>query len=191
MSNTPYKDKLIASIDNPKAKADIALLNEALMAYQIWVSKTNSLTTTGQARINEMTFLLNDYKDYLEVDLIATKGSDFLKRQKGQLKLDNSILEEFLIHLVCPSILNNLPNFQLDTGPQSAFMSLAFRPSTISNLNEKPEVILKVKDQDFTIGKTIHYKFSADEYFSKQKTIDGKFYLKISLMQSGIIPMKH
>ena len=59
-------------------------------------------------------------------------------------------------------------------------MSLAFRPSSISNLNEKPEIILKVKDQDFTIGKAIHYKFSSDENFCNQKTIDGKFYLAVS-----------
>jgi len=133
-----------------------------------------------------MTFLLNDYKDYLEVDLIATKGSDFLKRQKGQLKLDNSVLEEFLIHLVNPAILNNLPNFDLETGPQTAFMSLAFRPSAISNLNEKPEVILKVKDQDFTIGKAIHYKFSSDENFSNNKTVDGKFYLAVLAVECKI-----
>lgn len=179
MSSTPHKEKLLAAIENPKSNGDVALLKEALAAYDVWITQTKALTSTGQARINEMTALLNGYKDVLEVDLIATKGSDFLKRQKGQLKLDNSVLEEFLIHLVNPAILNNLPNFDLETGPQTAFMSLAFRPSAISNLNEKPEVILKVKDQDFTIGKAIHYKFSSDANFSNQKTVDGKFYLAV------------
>ncbi|MCB0374433.1 MAG: Bpu10I family restriction endonuclease [Sinomicrobium sp.] len=179
MSSTPHREKLLAAINNPKSNEDVALLKEAFAAYEIWISKTNALTSTGQTRINGMTALLNEYKDYLEVDLIATKGSDFLKRQKGQLKLDNSVLEEFLIHLVNPAILNNLPNFDLETGPQTAFMSLAFRPSSISNLNEKPEVILKVKDQDFTIGKAIHYKFSSDADFSSKKTVDGKFYLAV------------
>lgn len=179
MIRTPHREKLLAAINNPKSNRDVALLKEALAAYEIWISKTIALTSTGQARINEMTALLNEYKDYLEVDLIATKGSDFIKRQKGQLKLDNSVLEEFLIHLVNPAILNNLPNFDLETGPQTAFMSLSFRPSSISNLNEKPEVILKVKDQDFTIGKAIHYKFSSDADFSRSKTVDGKFYLAV------------
>lgn len=179
MGNTPHREKLLAAINNPKSNGDVALLREALSAYDVWIGKTKALTSTGQIRVNEMTALLNEYKDFLEVDLIATKGSDFLKRQKGQLKLDNSVLEEFLIHLVNPAILNNLPNFDLEMGPQTAFMSLAFRPSSISNLNEKPEVILKVKDQDFTIGKAIHYKFSSDANFSNQKTIDGKFYLAV------------
>lgn len=179
MSSTPHREKLIAAINNPKSNGDVALLKEALVAYEIWISKTIALTSTGQVRINEMTALLNEYKDYLEVDLIATKGSEFIKRQKGQLKLDNSVLEEFLIHLVNPAILNNLPSFELETGPQTAFMSLAFRPLSISNLNEKPEVILKVKDQDFTIGKAIHYKFSSDADFSNPKTVGGKFYLAV------------
>lgn len=179
MGNTPHREKLMAAIDNPKSNGDLALLKEALAAYETWITKTTSLKSKGHLRINEMTSLLNDYKDYLEVGLIATKGSDFLKRQKGQLKLDNSVLEEFLIHLVNPSILNNLPNFDLEAGPQTAFMSLSFRPSAISNLNLKPEVILKVKDQDFTIGKAIHYKFSSDSNFSNQKTVDGKFHLAV------------
>jgi hypothetical protein len=179
MSHTPHREKLLAAIDNPKAKGDIAFLREAFAAYETWINKLNALSSVGEIRIKEMTTLLNEYKDFLEVDLIASKGSDFIKRQKGQLKLDNSVLEEFLIHLVNPAVLNNLPIFELETGPQTAFMSLAFRPSSVSSLNEKPEVILKVKDQDFTIGKAIYYKFSSDVAFNLQKTIDGKFYLAV------------
>ena len=126
-----------------------------------------------------MTSLLNEYKDYIEVDLIAAKGSNFLKRQKGQLKLDNSILEEFLIHLVIPAVLNNLPKFDLEFGPQTAFMSLAFMPTKLAGLNERPEVELKVKDQDFTIGRSIFYRFSSDSTFANQKTSEGKFFLAV------------
>lgn len=174
-----HKEKIVAAIENPKAKEDIELLKEALSAYEHWNKRMLGLTSKGHERIHEMTALLNEYKDYLEIDLVATKGSAFLKRQKGQLKLDNSVMEEFLIHLIHPSIINNLPNFDLEAGPQTAFMSLAFRPSHIRNLNEKPEVIIKVKDQDFTIGKAIHYKFSADSNFNTKKTIEGKLHLSV------------
>jgi Bpu10I restriction endonuclease len=132
----------------------------------------------GDERLKDMVGLLNEYKDYIEVDLIAQRGSDFLKRQKGQLKLDNSILEEFLMNLVHPNILN-LPNFDLESGPQTAFMSLAFRPTSIASLNEKPDVMVKVKDQDFTIGKPIFYKFSSETNFPPLKTIDGKLFLAV------------
>ncbi len=178
-NNTPHKEKLLAAIENPKARQDLDILREAFAGYEAWIKKLEQLKTTGIDRINEMTNLLNQYKDFLEVDLIASKGSDFLKRQKGQLKLDNSILEEFLIYLVSPAVLGNLPNFELEKGPQTAFMSFAFRPSHIRNLNEGPEVVLKVKDQDFTIGKTFYYKFSPDDSFPEQKTTIGKLFLAV------------
>ena len=77
MSSTPHKEKLLAAINNPKSNGDVDILKEALVAYETWISRTNALTSLGETRIVEMTSLLNEYKDYLEVDLIATKGSDF------------------------------------------------------------------------------------------------------------------
>jgi hypothetical protein len=130
MGLTPHKDKLIAAIKNPKAKADKSILEEAYNQYQTWSEKLTKLTSTGDKRVEEMTSLLNGYKDFIEVDLIAKKGSPFIKRQKGQLKLDNSIIEEFLIHLVHDDILKDLPK-GIETGSQTAFMSLSFRPSKI------------------------------------------------------------
>lgn len=174
---TPHKDKLIAAIINPKAIADKALLEEALKNYETWIEATKKLTSKGDDRVREMVGLLNEYKDLIEVELVAKKGSAFLKRQKGQLKLDNSIMEEFLIHLIHPEILHNLPDFELDKGPHTAFMSLSFRPSSVQSLNEKPEVVIKNKDQDFTIGKSIYYQFSSDKNFTNNKTTKGKLFL--------------
>lgn len=179
MTRTPHREKLLAAINNPKSKADLSLLEEALKAYESWISQINALTSKGQQRIKDMTDLLNEYKDYVEVELIAHRGSPFIKRQKGQLKLDNSILEEFIIHLVHPAILNNLPDFEIETGPQTAFMSLSFRPSSISKLQSKPEVVLKLKDQDFTIGKMLYYKFSSDSHFNFSQTIEGQLFLAV------------
>lgn len=179
MSNTPHKEKLLAAIENPKCANDIELLKDALTAYEEWIRKTKSLKMKKKARVIKMTRLLNQYKDYLEVELIAKRGSDFIKRQKGQLKLDNSVLEEFLIHLIAPYILTGLPSFDLEVGPQTAFMSLSFTPSSLSSLDGKPEVVLKLKDQDFAIGKTIHYKFSSDSQFNAAKTNQGSLYLAV------------
>ena len=53
------------------------------------------------------------------------------------------------MHLVNPSILQGLPKFELDVGPQTAFLSLAFMPRSISELGGKPNVVVKRKDQDF------------------------------------------
>ena len=179
MIQFPHKDKLIAAIDNPKAKADVDILREALSAYGIWTKQMRALTNNGDAYLKDLIRLLNEYKDYLEVELIARKGSDFIKRQKGQLKLDNSVIEEFLPYLVTPKLLSNLPtNYQLETGSQTSFMSLSFCPSSIQTL-DKPQIMLKDKDQDFAIGKSFYYKFSTDEKFDANKTIDGRLFLAV------------
>ncbi len=178
MALTPHKEKLLAAIANPKANDDKEILEKAYEAYEKWVGDLNKLSSKRDKRIEEMTSLLNEYKDYLEVELIANHGSPFNKRQKGQLKLDNSVLEEFLTFLMHPDILDNLPD-GIETGSQTAFMSLSFRPTNIDSLNDKPEIVLKQKDQDFTIGKSIYYKFSPDDSFKNNVTKNGKMFLAV------------
>ena len=176
----PHLSKLNAAIDNPKAAADKDLLKEAKDAYTSWIKSVESLTTVGKEKVQDLTRLLNEYKDLLEVELILRRGSDFLKRQKGQMKLDNSVMEEFMMMLVDRDILTGLPtDFELHTGPQTAFMSMAFRPSSVASLNEKPDIILKNKDQDFTIGRPIFYKFSSDSSFEDTKTVNGELFLAV------------
>jgi hypothetical protein len=180
MASTPHKEKLLAAIANPKCDAnDVALLQEALAAYESWALRLTRLTSAGSERVREMTRLLNEYKDLLEVELIARRGSAFIKRQKGQLKLDNSVIEEFLVHLANDQVLTDLPSFGLEIGPQTAFMSLAFTPASLSALGGKPPVTLKVKDTDFALGKAIHYQFSTDPAFPAKLTNQGRLVLAV------------
>ena len=180
MPNTPHLDKLDAAIRNPKCeREDVRLLEEAKERYRTWKSAINAATGTGKPRVIAMTRLLNEYKDFLEVESIAGRGSAFIKRQKGQLKLDNSVVEEFLIDLIQPEILTGLPDFPLTIGPNTAFMSLSFAPPALRALNEAPVVALKVKDQDFIIGKEIHYRFSPDPAFAANKTATGSLALAV------------
>ena len=175
----PHRDKLDAALRNPKCSADSDLLQEAVAAYDEWIAATNALTTDGRERVGQMVALLNEYKDFLEVDLIADRGSPFIRRQKGQLKLDNSVLEEFAIQLIHPKIISGLPDFELSIGPNTAFMSLSFMPPDIESLSGPPSIVLKRKDQDFALGKVIHYQFSPDEDFSSSVTASGSFCLAV------------
>jgi hypothetical protein len=139
MPNTPHLDKLDSAIRNPKCEpADVRLLEEAKERYRTWKSAIAAAAGRGKPRVVVMTRLLNEYKDFLEVELIAGRGSAFIKRQKGQLKLDNSVLEEFLIDLTQPTILKGLPDFPLTVGPNTAFLSLSFAPPALRALNEAP-----------------------------------------------------
>ena len=180
MAQTPHKDKLLAAIENPKCEQkDIEILKQALARYEDWVKAVGQVQTTGRQRIIDLTNLLNQYKYALEVELLIKSGSPFLIRQKGQLKLDNSVMEEFLIQIVDPRILDGLPNFELEVGPQTAFMSLAFTPANLAALGGKPPVEVKEKDADFAVGKTIYFKFSPDPKFAAGKTSEGKLVLAV------------
>lgn len=177
---TPHLDKLTAAINNPKCSVkDKRLLRESLDHYHEWIRQTAMLIETGRNRVEKMVAILNDYKNWLEVELIAKQASEFLRRQKGQLKLDNSVIEEFLPMLVCPEIIPGLNHTRFVAGPQQAFMSLSFVPRAFEDLGSTPKVALKVKDQDFAIGSTIYYQFSASADFPPSATSSGDFSLAV------------
>ena len=48
----PHKEKLLAAIQNRKAAADIELLQEAYRAYEQWKAAMQSLTETGEAKVD-------------------------------------------------------------------------------------------------------------------------------------------
>jgi hypothetical protein len=81
MLKTPHKEKLLAALTNPKCKEDIDILKEAMRVYEQWITKLDSLISHDKQKVLDMTNLLNEYKNYLELDLIAKRGSAFIKRQ--------------------------------------------------------------------------------------------------------------
>lgn len=177
LTPTPHLDKLSAALANEKCREDIPLLYEALEAYRAWIEKNRNLKTKGKERVSDLVANLNAYKNYLEVELIARKGSAFLRRQKGQLKLDNSVVEEFLPHLVVPDILEGLPETPILLGPYKAFLNLNLAPPSLDSFDGAPEVLVKTKDQDFIIGKTVYYKLSSDPKFKRGCSTQGSFAL--------------
>jgi len=184
MVNSPHLDKLKAALLNKKcSETDKELISKSIKLYHTWISKMDKLDSKGQQRVNEMVDLLNWYKDEFEIGLIMKQGSPFLKRQKGQLKLDSSIIEEFLIYLINPNVIKGMDKLEnindLIVGPTNTFMSLAFFPKSFEDLINKPDVILKTKDQDFIIGSKIFYKFSSTQNFEKNHTVEGNFALAL------------
>lgn len=177
---TPHFDKLTAALSNPKCRKDVPVIEQTIKLYNQWVKKLGELNSEGKKRVEEMVNLLNWYKDQFEVELIMKKGSDFLKRQKGQLKLDNTILEEFFVHLINKDVVNGLEGIDhFVVGPQDTFMSLAFLPKSFKELSNKPNVVLKKKDQDFIIGTKIYYKFATSEGFQQKNTTEGSLVLAV------------
>jgi hypothetical protein len=134
-----------------------------------------------------MTRLLNEYKDFLEIELIAARSSAFIKRQKGQLKLDNSVLEEFLIDLTHPTVLTGLPDFPLTVGPNNRLQCRCRSlPSGDAWPQRSSSCCVEVKDQDFIIGKEIYYRFSPRPSFRGGQTTTGSLSLAVLAAETKV-----
>jgi hypothetical protein len=87
----------------------------------------DGITAEGEALLRALVTSLNEYKRFIEVDLIFDSPADFLYRQKGQHKADNSVLEEFLPRLADFRLVPGLARIASCTvGPQGAFAAFVF-----------------------------------------------------------------
>ena len=92
---TPHGDKLRELLNNGKLPpTDLPRVQKAISHYETWIARMAALETTGDERVKDLVSLLNEYKEHIELHLMWDSESEFLYRSKGQLKIDNSILEE-------------------------------------------------------------------------------------------------
>ncbi len=102
---------------------------------------------------------LNHYKRSVDLDLVFDSKDDFLYRQKGQLKLDNTILEEFMPWLVRRVLSDCLAERQLIVGPANAFAQLRF-DSDLRSMTRGGGMAVRSKDHDFVLARPLYLKTS-------------------------------
>jgi hypothetical protein len=156
---TPHLEKFNAAISNAKLpSADIPRLHEAVRKYHEWIAQLRAVSGGPEAALEQMVALLTKYKFYVDTALIFDSPDDFLYRQKGQLKLDNSIIEEFLPWLLRRELLPGISD-DLEVGPCRCYSALYFQSSLLKpGLGGDPAV--RAKDQDFAIGRRIYIRTS-------------------------------
>jgi Bpu10I restriction endonuclease len=149
-----HGDKLTALLSNSKLpNSDKARVATTVEQYKKWIKTLETAQGEGGVLLSTLVRSLNEYKRHVEVDLIFDADDDFLYRQKGQLKLDNTILEEFLPYLFDVRLIPGLGRVSnLKCGPQSSFAGLSFGSPLVA-LNDGG-VFLKLKDQDFAVSKS-------------------------------------
>ncbi len=158
---TPHLEKLKATLLNDKLPpADKPQVEKATMEADM----------TADERLERMVYLLNQYRNRMDIDLIFDSQNDWLYRQKGQIKLDNSIIEEFLPRLIHPSLIPEISAMNVTIGPIKAFSSIWFdsslmQPATAGGLN------IRTKDQDFAISKPLYLKASHSPNFEEQISV--------------------
>jgi hypothetical protein len=169
---TPHGDKLRALAQNRKLPPeDRPRVERAIERYQEWLRQLDTVRGEYQAIISRMTALLNDYKRHVELDLIFDSDNDFLYRQKGQLKLDNTVIEEFLPLLVTTALADALENYELTFGPATCFSGIRFE-SSIVDARTGGGMQLRQKDHDFAISRKLFVQTSYRADFQEAITAE-------------------
>ena len=150
---TPHFNKLTALINNDGIQRETkSEINSAIEHYHDWIKNINLIESKDKNKFKKLITLFNEYKFYIDFNLIFSSKDDFLYRQKGQLKIDNTIIEEFL-----PLLVDKMfPNLDEDIllGPMSCLSQIFIDLETMKS-NEIDSVKVKHKDQDFVIGKKV------------------------------------
>lgn len=167
---TPHLSKLKALLKNPRLpKADRPRIQQALDRYAQWISELQAVTSARKETVSKMVAATNRYRYYIDLELVFDSPEDFLYRQKGQLKLDNTILEELLPQLIFRSL--NLRDRAFEFGPQKTFAGLGFT-SSLANSGIGGQLNLRTKDQDFVLGKRLYLMSSFDKDFEQAERIE-------------------
>lgn len=156
---TPHLEKLTAAYENDKLPAgDKPRIERAIQHYHQWIKALDDTTgKTPPKRLEKLVALLNEYRFRIDVELIFDSEDNFLYRQKGQLKLDNSIIEEFLPRLIHPTLLPEIAGFDVTVGPSKCFSALYFE-SSLDVAVWGGGMTLRTKAQDFAISKKLYLK---------------------------------
>lgn len=166
---TPHLDKINAAIANDKMpQRAIEELTALLPVYRQWISDMAAVSGDRDQVVRELVSLFNGYKFHVDFNLIFSSPEDFLYRQKGQLKLDNTVIEEFLPHLASKAF----PELaEVSFGPTKCFSAAYFKTSLNTPTNGGG-LSIRTKDQDFAIAKKLYIKSSHDSSFNNTDDIE-------------------
>ncbi|MDB9314755.1 Bpu10I family restriction endonuclease [Spirulina sp. CS-785/01] len=167
----PHYTKLIACLNNRRLpENDRERLEEAINQYHTWIDELESIEQGTQDTVEQLVAATNKYKRFIELNLIFDSPNNFLYRQKGQLKLDNTILEEFLPQVILRSLRGIDDSFEL--GPRKTFSGLSFL-SSLGDMGKGGYPHIRTKDQDFILGKKLYLQSSFDSDFQESKLLES------------------
>ncbi|MCO5531885.1 hypothetical protein IGI71_000239 [Enterococcus sp. DIV1279b] len=163
-----HGEKLIAVLNSkklPEVDKDRILL--AIKNYDSWIESMNLISSGDIGEIVElMVDLLNKYKNFLDLNIIYDSPENFLYRQKGQLKIDNTVIEEFLPILVskCLESRDGINN-EIQISSQAKVYSSVHFSSSLNTPKLAGGMEIKSKDQDFSMSRKLYLKASYSNNF--------------------------
>ena len=168
-----HGEKLTAALANDKLPAgDKTRLEATIHEYSSWIEKMNAITSANLPKlVRTLVESFAGYKHYVDVDLIFDSPNDFLYRQKGQLKIDNTVIEEFLPILVRKCLDLKLKGNAIDIAPQTPTFSSVYFHSSLGNPAIGGGLIIKTKNQDFALSRKLYIRSSYTKDFDADKTV--------------------
>lgn len=168
-----HGEKLVALLDNEKLpQVDISRVHEAIATYDRWISDLNNVSGSYEEIIDRMIELLNSYKYYIDLTFIYDSTENFLYTEKGQTKIDNTVLEEFLPILAKKCIDICCGDLGIIFSSQVATYSSMYFNSSLNNPVRGGGINIKTKDQDFSMSRTLYLQSSYDSSFNQAQTIE-------------------
>lgn len=166
-------EKLAALLESMKLpNKDKPRVIDALSVYDKWAEEINNIRAkTLNVLIMRLIDALNRYKFYIDVNLIFDSPEDFLYRQKGQLKIDNTVMEEFLPLFVKRCINFEFGKCELDICPQTEIFSSIRFASTLNNASIAGGIAIKTKAHDFSISRKLYIQSSYTPDFKPEETL--------------------
>ena len=163
---TPHGDKLEALLNNGKLPdGDVPRVRSAIDRYESWKTQMRRIDGNGDSLIEPLVESLDAYKRWIDLDLVFDSQDDFLYRQKGQLKIDNTVLDEFLPWLVGKVFAAELADSGLILGPVNAFSHLRF-DSSLQSRSTGGNMAVRSKDHDFALARPLFIRASHQEDFA-------------------------
>lgn len=172
MNRGVHGEKLVALLQSSKLPdGDKNRVEEAILKYDKWIEELKDIQQDSiEDLIKSMVGILNNYKFYIDIELIFDSQNDFLYRQKGQLKLDNTVIEEFLPIFIKKCIEKKYGKCEIDIDSQTPIFSSVYFNSSLSNPGVGGGLNIKTKDQDFSMSRKLYLKSSYSEQFEKEQT---------------------
>lgn len=179
MARGVHGEKIVSAIQSNKMPVkDVPRLEMALQRYDEWIEKLKGINAeTVDELVEKLVTELNTYKNYIDINLIFDSEEDFLYRQKGQLKLDNTVIEEFMPIFVKKCVEKVEENCDIEISSQIPTFSSVYFASSLSNPNIGGGINIKAKDQDFSMSRKLYLQSSYDPQFNPEKTVKLETHL--------------
>ncbi len=191
MSNFIHGDNIDRKIRVEKEPKNKELLEKIRAEYLKWKDENLKITGTTRSAIKRKVKLLNDYKNFI--------NQPEFKKEKGrrygftsQSQLHSSVLEEFMYYLF--KDIRKLTDKHIYWGRTQAYTNLYFAPPSVDAFNESSNIVINVKNQDFSISKEVILKsrVSNNENWQESRiyvpivSIECKTYLDKTMYEGSV-----